>query len=97
MKYAVEMGSGAMMYVPSFITYWFSHSNFMVGGGNSQTHRHTEAQIHRCIDTQIPGEHGDRISLISYFQNKESKLKRETRQEKKIEAEEGKREICMKQ
>jgi hypothetical protein len=26
MKYAVEMGSGAMIYMPSFIEYWFRHS-----------------------------------------------------------------------
>jgi hypothetical protein len=26
MKYAVEMGSGAMMYIPSFHTDWFRYS-----------------------------------------------------------------------
>jgi hypothetical protein len=34
MKYAVEMGSGAMIYIPSFI-YWLRHSK--VDGGDTQT------------------------------------------------------------
>jgi hypothetical protein len=32
MKYAVEMGSGAIVYIPSFM--WFRHSNG--GRGNTQ-------------------------------------------------------------
>jgi hypothetical protein len=38
MKYAVEMGSGAMIYIPSFIRDWFRHSK--VGGG-VEIHRQT--------------------------------------------------------
>jgi hypothetical protein len=49
MKYAVEMGSGAMIYIPSFI-----------GIGSD---------IQKLIlwDTQTHREHGDRISLFSFF------------------------------
>jgi hypothetical protein len=49
MKCAVEMGSGAMIYIPSFIK---------IGSG-----------IHKLIreDTQTHGQHGDRISLLSFF------------------------------
>jgi hypothetical protein len=52
MKYAVEMGSGAMIYIQSFIK---------IGSG-----------IQRLIGDR---HHGDRISLPSFFQNKESRLK----------------------
>jgi hypothetical protein len=57
MKYAVEMGSGAMMQIPSFIK---------IGSG-----------IQKLIwrDTQTHRQHGDRISLLLFFQNKESMLK----------------------
>jgi hypothetical protein len=54
MKYAVEMGSGAMIYIPSFIRIG-SGTQKLIGG------------IHR--------QHGDRISLLSFFQNKASRLK----------------------
>jgi hypothetical protein len=54
MKYAIEMGSGAMVYIPSFINIG-SAIQKLTGG--------------------IPREHGDRISLLSFFQNKESRLK----------------------
>jgi hypothetical protein len=37
MKYAFEMGSGVMIYIPSFIKIWFSHSKF--DKGDIQTHR----------------------------------------------------------
>jgi hypothetical protein len=57
MKYAVEMGSGAMIYIPGFMK---------IGSG-----------IQKLIwgDTQTHRQQGDLISLILYFQNKESMLK----------------------
>jgi hypothetical protein len=58
MKDAVEMASGAMMYIPSFVKIG-SGIQRLIGGGDSQTHR----------------QHGDLISLILCFQNKESMLK----------------------
>jgi hypothetical protein len=36
-KYAVEIGSGAMMYIPSFIKTHLGIQNFI--GGNTPTHR----------------------------------------------------------
>jgi hypothetical protein len=45
---AVEIGSGAMIYLPSFIKM-----------ANSETHR----------------QHGERIGILLFFQNKESRLK----------------------
>jgi hypothetical protein len=57
MKHAVEMGSGVMIYIPSFIKIVSGVQKLI--GGNSQTHR----------------QHGDRISLLSFFQNKEIRLK----------------------
>jgi hypothetical protein len=53
MKYVVEMGSGAMIYVPSFIKTSSGIQRF-IGG------------IHR--------QHGDHISLVLFFQSKESRL-----------------------
>jgi hypothetical protein len=53
LKYAVEMGSGAVIYIPSFIKICIAIQN--LDGG-----------IHR---------HDDRISLLLFFQNKESGLK----------------------
>jgi hypothetical protein len=37
MKYAVEMGSGAMIYIPSFIKIGSGIQNLI--GGDSQTHK----------------------------------------------------------
>jgi hypothetical protein len=58
LNYAVEMGSGAVIYVPSFIK---------IGSGVQELirgiHRHTH------------GQQGDLISLLLFFQNKESRLK----------------------
>jgi hypothetical protein len=54
MKYAVEMGSGAMIYIRSFIKIG-SGIQKLIGG------------IHR--------QHGDRISLLPFFLNKESRVK----------------------
>jgi hypothetical protein len=39
MKYAVEMGSGAMIYIPSFIKIGSALQKLMGGGGDTQTHR----------------------------------------------------------
>jgi hypothetical protein len=51
------MGSGAMIYIPSFIK--------------------TESCIEKLIeDIQIHRQHGDLVSLLSFFQNKERRLKR---------------------
>jgi hypothetical protein len=59
MKYAVEMGSGAMMYTPSLIKIGLCIQK-LIGG------------IHR--GTQTDRQRGDLISLLSFFQNKESRL-----------------------
>jgi hypothetical protein len=48
MKYAVDMGSGAMIYIPSFIKIGSDIQKLIGGWGDSQAHR----------------EHGDRISLL---------------------------------
>jgi hypothetical protein len=58
MKYAVKMGSGAMIYILSFIKIVAGIQTLI--GGNSQAHR----------------QQGDRISLLLFFQNKESRLKK---------------------
>jgi hypothetical protein len=50
MKYAIEMGSGTMTYIPSCIKTGSGIQNLM---GDTQTHR----------------QDGDRISLLSFFQN----------------------------
>jgi hypothetical protein len=39
MKYAIWMGSGAMMYIPSFVKIGSDIKKLI--GGDSQTHRHT--------------------------------------------------------
>jgi hypothetical protein len=57
MTYAVEMGSGALIYASCFIKIGSGIQKFMVGG-DSQTHRH-----------------GDLISQLLFFQNKDSRLK----------------------
>jgi hypothetical protein len=56
MNCAVEMGSGAMIYMPSF--------------------RETGSGIQKLMrgDTQAYRQHGDHIRLLSFFQNKESKV-----------------------
>jgi hypothetical protein len=41
MKYAVEMGSGAMIYIPSFIKISFAIQKFMGAG----IHRHTDSMV----------------------------------------------------
>jgi hypothetical protein len=61
MKYAIEMGSDSMIYIPSFIKDRLSHSN--VHQGDAHTYRHTDS-MERSHDT----------SLLSFFQNKESRL-----------------------
>jgi hypothetical protein len=56
MKYAADMGSGAMVYIPSFLKIGSGIQKLM--GGNTQTHR----------------QHGDLLSLLLFFQNKECRL-----------------------
>jgi hypothetical protein len=53
MKYAFEMGSGAMIYIPRFMNIGSGIQKLM-GAGDTQTQR----------------QDGDRISLLSFFQNK---------------------------
>jgi hypothetical protein len=61
MKYAVEMGSDVMIYVHTkFHKDWF---------GNSKVDRRD------CTDAKIHRQHSDLISLLLFFQNKESRLK----------------------
>jgi hypothetical protein len=57
-KYAVEVGSVAMIYIPSFRK---------IASGIRKL-------IRRCLHTQR--EQGDLISLLLFFQNKESRLKK---------------------
>jgi hypothetical protein len=57
MKYAVEMGSSAMIYIPSFIKIGSAIQRLM--GGGTQAHR----------------RHDDRISILLFFQNNDSRLK----------------------
>jgi hypothetical protein len=56
MKYAIEMGSRPMIYIPSFIKIGSGIRKLI--GGDTQTHR----------------QHGDFISLLLLFQNKESTM-----------------------
>jgi hypothetical protein len=59
MKYAVKMGSGSVVYIPSFIKIGSGIQKLMRGGGDSQTYR----------------QHDDLISLLLFLRNKESRLK----------------------
>jgi hypothetical protein len=54
MKYAVEMGSGAMIYITSFTKMGLGIQK-LIGG----IHRHTDTQTHR--------QHGECISLLLFF------------------------------
>jgi hypothetical protein len=56
MKNAVEMGSCAMICIPSFIKIGSAIQKLI--RGDTQTHKH----------------HGDQISLLSFFQEKESRF-----------------------
>jgi hypothetical protein len=42
MKYAVEMGSGAMIYIPSFVKIGSGIQKLMGGG---MEHRHTDSKV----------------------------------------------------
>jgi hypothetical protein len=64
MKYAIEMGSGVMIYIPGFIKIGSAIQKLIVGG-YTDTHRYTVTQ-----------QQGDLISLLLYFQKKENRLKR---------------------
>jgi hypothetical protein len=57
-EYAVEMSSGAMIYIPSFIKIG-SGIKKLIGG------------IHRHPSTKAQRQHGDRINLLISFENKE--------------------------
>jgi hypothetical protein len=58
MNYAIEMGSGALTFIPCFIK---------IGSGIQKLIRGIHKQTHR--------QQGDLIRVLSFFQNKESKLK----------------------
>jgi FPC/CPF motif-containing protein YcgG len=60
MKYAFEMGSGALIYIPSFM---------MTGSAILKLIR---LDTHTYIETQR--QQGDFISLVLFFKNKESRL-----------------------
>jgi hypothetical protein len=55
------MGSGAMIYIPSFIKIGSGIQKLMGGG---------------YTDIQVARQHGERISLFLFSQNKQSRLKR---------------------
>jgi hypothetical protein len=68
MKYAIEIVSRALIGKPSYIKICSGIQKLIDGNGeDSQTHR----------------EHGDRISLLSLFQNRESRLKKLTNDSKR--------------
>jgi hypothetical protein len=52
MKHAVELGSGAMLYIPNFIKIGSSIQKFM-GGGDTQTHRRHGGLINVLFFFQI--------------------------------------------
>jgi hypothetical protein len=58
MKYAVEMGSGAMICIPSFIKIGSAIQQLMAGG-DTQTHTHNHRQQRDLISLYF--------SLISLF------------------------------
>jgi hypothetical protein len=60
------MGSGAVIYVPSFIK--IGSGVRKLTEGDTQTHTNTNTHTH--------GEQRDLIGLFYFFQNKESMLKR---------------------
>jgi hypothetical protein len=60
MNCAVEMGSGAMVYIPSYMKIGAAIQNLIVG--DTQTHGHADRD-------------GDRINLLFFLQNEESRLK----------------------
>jgi hypothetical protein len=62
MKYVVQMGSGAMIYITKFRKDWFSHSEF--DKGDTQTDIHTGTQ--RAWRLHKP---------TLFFLNKENSLK----------------------
>jgi hypothetical protein len=64
MNYAVEMGSGAMIFITKFHKDWVSHSEVDRG-----IHRHTDP------DMLIQRLHGDCISLLLLSKTKTSRLK----------------------
>jgi hypothetical protein len=59
MNYAVEMGSGALIYAPSFINIRSAIQKLIGRDTHTDTHR----------------QQGELISLLLFFQNKESRLK----------------------
>jgi hypothetical protein len=55
--HAVELSSGAVIYIPSFIKIGSGIQKLIVGG-HTDTHK----------------QHGGRVSLLLFFQNKENTL-----------------------
>jgi hypothetical protein len=68
MKYAVEMGSGAMIYIPSFIKIGLAIQKLTRGELRKHTHKQTRRQ------------HVSHISLLLFCQNKESRLRMDSKQ-----------------
>jgi hypothetical protein len=60
MKYAAEMGSGAMVYMPSFIMIDSAIQKLIGGGG------YTDSQLGDCISLIL--------FFVFFFQNKENRL-----------------------
>jgi hypothetical protein len=61
MKNTAEMESGGMTYIPSFVKTGSGIETLMGRGGGNHTHR----------------QHGDPISIISFSQNKQSRIETE--------------------
>jgi hypothetical protein len=59
MKYAIEIGPGAMIYIRSFIKIGLGIQKVIWGDSDTQTNR----------------QHGNLISLLLFFKNKDSTLK----------------------
>jgi hypothetical protein len=62
------MGLGAVIYIPGFIKIGSGIQKLM--GGGIHRHKHTHTHTH--------GQQRDLISLLYFFQNKESRLKKAT-------------------
>jgi hypothetical protein len=45
MKYAIEVGSSAMIHIPSFITIGSGIQELMAGGGGGGLKRHTDSKV----------------------------------------------------
>jgi hypothetical protein len=69
MKYTIEMGSVAMIYIRSFIKIGSGIQKLLGGDAQTCTH-HTRTHAHTHTHTHTHTEHGDFISLLLFFENK---------------------------